>query len=161
MLAAVLSIVIGVFQVAQTGTVIGLVKTPSGKPAQAARVVLLPPNYTDLWNRQVQQRLDSYWEEYKPDLLANKARVPDIYRMAHSQSLRYVINTMQHELGEDASKYIKETTSNGQFEFRSVPFGTYQLLVQAMTDGESITWSRIVDVDLNVPIFVDLGKPIS
>src|SRR5947207_14627447 len=47
------------------------------------------------------------------------------------ESLRYVIATMRRELGDGASKYIKETSSNGQFEFRGISFGTYQVLVQA------------------------------
>ena len=65
------------------------------------------------------------------------------------------------ELGDGASKYIKETPATGQFEFRGIPFGSYQLLVQATAEGEDITWSRIVDVGTTVPIFVDLGKPVS
>ena len=77
------------------------------------------------------------------------------------ESLRYVIATMRRELGDGASKYIKETSSNGQFEFRGIPFGTYQMLVQAMADGEDIIWSRTVDVQTKIPIFVDLGKPVS
>ena len=49
----------------------------------------------------------------------------------------------------------------GHFEFRGIPFGTYQLLVQVTEDGGDVTWSRIVDVQTNIPIFVDLGKPAS
>jgi len=29
-----------------------------------------------------------------------------------------------------------------------------------VTDGDYITWSRIVDVQTDIPIFVDLGKPL-
>jgi len=76
-------------------------------------------------------------------------------------SLAYVIAAMRRDLGEGASKYIRETPATGQFEFHGVALGTYQLLVQATADGEYITWSRIVDVQTNIPIFVDLGRPIS
>jgi hypothetical protein len=160
-LTVALSILIGFFQIAETGTVIGLVKLPTGKPSQNARVVLIPPSYIELWNREVQQRLDNYWEIYKPDLLANKDHVPKLYRLAYVEALRNLTTTLRHELGEGASKYIKETPTTGQFEFRGIPFGTYQLLVQTMTDGDYITWSRIVDVQTDIPIFVDLGKPTS
>jgi hypothetical protein len=68
---------------------------------------------------------------------------------------------MRRDMGEDASKYIRTTGATGQFEFRGIPFGTYQVLVQAMTQDDDITWSRIVDVQTNIPIFVDLGKPAS
>ena len=134
---------------------------PSGKPAQSARVVLLPPKYTELWNRQVQQQLDNYWEIYKPQLAVHKEGIVDLYRLAHVNSLAYVITAMRRDLGDGASKYIKETPPTGQFEFYGVTLGTYQLLVQATTEGQHITWSRIVDVETNIPIFVDLGRPIS
>ena len=161
MLAVALSILFAVFQITETGTVIGLVKLPNGKPSPGAQVALLLPKYTDLWNRQVQQRMDNYWEIYKPDLLANKDHVPKLFRLAHVESLQYVIATMRREMGEGASKYIKETSATGQFEFRGIPFGAYQLVVQATAAGEEITWSRLVDVQTSVPIFVDLGKPVS
>lgn len=162
MLAAGLSILLGLFQVSETGTLIGMVKLPNGgKLSQAARAVLLPPKYTEVWNKQVQQRLDNYWETFKPEFAANKEHFTDFYRIAHVDSLKSVIATMRRELGDGATKYIKETPSTGQFEFRGIPFGTYQLLVQAMADGEDIVWSRTVDVRTNVPIFVDLGKPAS
>jgi hypothetical protein len=161
MLAVALSILVGFLQVSETGTVIGLVKLPSGKPSQNARVVLVPPKYMEVWNKEVQQRLDNYWEIYKPDLLANKDHVPQLYRLAYSEALRNLVTTMHRDLGDGASKYLRETGSTGQFEFRGIPFGTYQLLVQARTNGDDITWSRVVDVQTNIPIFVDLGKPAS
>jgi len=160
-LAAALAICFGIFQAAETGTVIGLVKLPGNKPAQSVRVLLLPPKYTEVWNRQVQQQIDNYWEIYKPQLAVHKERIADLYRLAHVNSLAYVIAAMRRDLGEGASKYIRETPATGQFEFHGVALGTYQLLVQATADGEYITWSRIVDVQTNIPIFVDLGRPIS
>jgi len=160
-LALALSLVVGFFQVADTGTILGLVKLPNGTPAKAAHVVMVPPKYTELWNREVQQRLDNYWEIYKPDLLANKDHVPRLYKLAYVEALRNLTTTMRREMGEGASKYIKDAAPAGQFEFRGLPFGTYQLLIQATTEGDTITWSRIVDVDTNVPIFVDIGKPNS
>jgi hypothetical protein len=161
MIAVALSILIGLFQVSETGTVIGLLKLPSGNPGQGARVVLVPPKYIEVWNKEVQQRLDNYWEIYKPQLLANKDNVPKLYRLAYVEALRNLVTTMRHDMGDGVSKYLKETSSTGQFEFRGIPFGTYQLIVQAMTDNDDITWSRIVDVQTSIPIFVDLGKPAS
>jgi hypothetical protein len=155
-LAVALSLVIGFFQVADTGIIIGL-----AKPAQNARVVLVPPKYTEMWNKEVQQRLDNYWEIYKPDLLTNKDNVPKLYRLAYVEALRNLVTTMRREMGDGSSKYIKDATATGQFEFRGIPFGTYRLLVQSTSEGETITWSRIVDVDTSIPIFVDIGKPTS
>src|SRR5207245_5853389 len=68
-------------------------KLPGGKPSSAARVVLLPPKYTEVWSRQVQQRLDNYWETFKPEFAVNKEHFADYYKLAHSESLRYVMTT--------------------------------------------------------------------
>jgi hypothetical protein len=156
-----LSVLLGLAQVSQTGTVIGLVKLPGGKPSPAARVVLLPPKYTELWNRQVQQRIDNYWETFKPEFAINKQHFSDFYKLAHAESLRFVITAMRRDLGDGATKYIKDTASTGEFQFGGIPFGAYQLLVQATAGGEDIIWSRTVDIQTNIPIFVDLGRPVS
>jgi hypothetical protein len=161
MLAVSLSILIGLLQLSGTGTVVGLVKLPNGKPSQSARVVLVPSKYIEVWNKEVQQRLDNYWEIYKPDLLANRDHVPKLYRLAYVEALRNLVTAMRRDLGDGASKYVKEGGPDGQFEFRGIPFGTYQLIVQATSDGDDITWSRVVDVQTQVPMFVDLGKPAS
>jgi hypothetical protein len=147
-------------QTTHTGTVVGVVKLPeSGKPVQSARVALLPPKYTEVWNKQVQTRLDNYWELYKPDFAANKQRFLEFDRIAQLESFRYVTAFMRRDLGDASSKFLKE--SAGQFEFSGIPFGTYQLLVQATANGEDVIWSKPVVVQSEVPIFVDLGKPVS
>ena len=85
-------------------------------------MTLLPPKYADMWNKQVQQRLDNYWEIFKPELLVNKDHVTEILRMAHLESFRFVTSAMRRELGDGASKFIKDTPASGQFEFRGIPF---------------------------------------
>ncbi len=162
MLVLVFSVLLGFFQVTETGTIVGIVKLPNGsQPAANARIVLLPPKYTELWNKQVQQRLDNYWEAYKPEFAAHKERIMEFYRAAHVESLRSVTSTMRRELGDGASMFIKDTGPNGQFEFKNIPFGTYQVLVQAANGAEEVVWSQTVEVHTGVPIFVDLGKPVS
>ena len=149
-------------QAPQTGTVVGLVKFADGaKPAEPARVVLLTPKYTEVWNKQVQQRLDNYWEIFKPEFAANKERFMDFDRIAHVEAFRYVASTMRRELGDSASKLMKDTSPSGQFEFQGIPLGTYQILVQATSKGQDVVWSRTVEVQTEIPIFVDLGKPVS
>src|SRR5262245_43480774 len=156
------SILFALLQTTHTATVIGIVKAPEGgKPVQAARVVLLPPKYTEVWNKQVQTRLDNYWELYKPEFAANKERFADFGRAAQVESLRYVISNMRRDLGDGASKLIKDSSATGQFEFAQIPFGTYQLLVQATLNGQDVIWSKTVEVQTDIPIFIDLGKPVS
>jgi hypothetical protein len=162
MLVLALSVFLGLFQTTPTGTVVGLVKLPdSSKPAPGARVILLPPKYTETWNKLVQQRLDNYWEIYKPELAVNREHITDIYRMVYIEAFRNVSSTMRRELGEGASKFMKDASPAGQFEFRGIPFATYQVLVETTAEGHDIVWSRTIDVDSDVPILVDLGKPVS
>jgi hypothetical protein len=161
MFTIALSIVL-FLQAAPTGTVTGIVKPPEGaRTVQAARVVLLPPKYTEVWNKQVQQRLDNYWELFKPEFAVNKEHFTDFYRIAYLEAFQYVTSAMRRELGDGASNFIKESSSSGQFEFRGVPFGTYQVLVQAISSGKDVVWSRPIDVQSEIPVFVDLGKPVS
>lgn len=162
MLAIPLSILLGILQAAQTGTVVGVVKLPgSDRPLQGAHIVLLPPKYTEVWNKQVQQRLDNYWEIYKPEFAAHKERFLDFERAAQIESYRYVTATMRRELGLGASRLMQDSSANGQFELSSLPFGTYQLLVETTANGQDVIWSKTLEVQTDVPIFVDLGKPVS
>jgi hypothetical protein len=155
-----LSILFSLVQATHTGTVVGVVKLPNGtKPVQSARVALLPPKYTEVWNKQVQTRLDNYWEIYKPDFARDKQKFTDFDRIAQLEAFRYVTAFMRRDLGDASSKFLKE--SAGQFEFSGVPFGSYQLLVQATVNGEEVIWSKPVVVQSEIPIFVDLGKPVS
>ena len=162
MFATGLSILLALLQAAHDGTVVGIVKLPdSSKPAQTARVALLPPKYTELWNKQMQTRLDNYWELFKPEFAANKEHFSDFVRAAQLESFRSVTSTMRRDLGDAASKLLKESSPTGQFEFTGIPFGTYQLLVQATVNGRDVIWSKPVEVQTEIPIFVDPGKPVS
>ena len=155
MLIVALGILLSLSQSAQTGTIIGVVKAPT------ARVVLLTPKYTELWNKQNQERLDNYWELFKPEFAANKEHFSDFVRAAQLESFRSVTSTMRRDLGDAASKLLKESSPAGQFEFTGIPFGTYQLLVQATVNGRDVIWSKPVEVQTEIPIFVDPGKPVS
>lgn len=162
MFAALITILLALAQTPVAGTVIGIVKHPTnGRTVDGARVVLLPPKYTELWDRQVQSRLDNYWELFKPEFAVRKEGFLEYGRVAQIEALRYVTATMRRELG-DATKFIKESTSAGQFEFRNIPFGTYQLIVHATgPNGQDVIWSKSVEVQSDAPLFVDLGKPVS
>jgi hypothetical protein len=163
MLSLAFSVFLGVFQTLHTGAVVGLVKLPnSSKPAPGAHVILLPPKYTEMWTRQVQQRLDNYWEMFKPELAVKKEHITDIYRMVHVEAFQSVTSTMRRELGsEGASRFMKDASPAGQFEFRGIPLATYQILAETTSGYQDVVWSRTIDVDSDVPVFVDLGQPVS
>ncbi len=162
MFALAISVFMTLLQAAETGTVVGIVKLPnSDKPIESARVVLLPPQYVETWNKQVQQRLDNYWEMFKPEIFANKDHYADLDRVAHDEAMNSVVSTMRRELGSDANRFIKQATPAGQFEFSGLTFGTYQILVAATAGGRDFVWARPVNVRASIPVFVDLGKPVS
>jgi hypothetical protein len=82
--------------------------------------------------------------------------------MVHVEAFGYIASTMRRDLGESgASKFMKDASPAGQFEFRGIPFGTYQVLARTTAGGQDIVWSTTIDVDTDVPIFVDLGKPVT
>jgi hypothetical protein len=162
MFGVLFSILLQLAQPAHTGTVVGVVRfTDTSKVLQGGRVVLLPPTYTEAWNKQVQTRLDNYWEMFKPEFIARKETFTNAMRAAQIEAFRYVTSDMRRDLGLGASKLMKDVSNAGQFEFSGIPLGTYQLLVQGTLNGEEMIWSKPVEVQSDVPIFVDLGKPVS
>ena len=150
-----IGILFTLFQSTSTGTIIGVVKTPT------TRVVLLTPKYTELWNKQNQQRLDNYWELFKPDFAAHKEHFTDFIRISNLESFGYVISAMRRELGVGASQFIKDASATGQFEFRGIPLGTYLILVQTTVNSQDAVWTRTVELQTDIPVFVDLSKPTS
>lgn len=164
MLATVLSVLLGLFQATPTGAVIAVPKAGEGlRPGQTIRIVLLPSKYTEIWNKQVQTRLDNYWEIYKPEFAVHKERFLEFERMAQLESFRYITSNLRRDLGDSASRLMAESGA-GPFEFTGLPLGTYQLLAEISTDGQSVKaviWSKSVDIRNEVPIFIELGKPVS
>jgi hypothetical protein len=159
--AAVGILILSLLQAAQTGTVIGMVKASNNAAPVSARAVLLPDKYTEIWNRQVQTRLDNYWEIYKPEFIKDKEHFLSFHRMAQVEAFRYVTSNMRRDLGDAASKLMKETSPAGQVDFSGVSFGTYQLLVHATVNGRDLIWTKTVEVQAETPTFVDLGMPVS
>jgi hypothetical protein len=155
-----ITILFALLQNPPTGTVLGSIKLPQGKSAQA-RVVLLPPKYVETWDKQVQTRIDNYWEVFKPEFAANKERYFDFDRLARIEAFRSVTATMRRELGVEAAIYIKDATPAGQFSFTGIPYGSYQMLVYANVNGQELLWSKSVVVQTEIPIFVDPGTPVS
>src|SRR5690349_13065324 len=41
-----------------------IVPPPQQQILKPVQVILLPPRYADLWNTEVQKRLDVYWQQY-------------------------------------------------------------------------------------------------
>lgn len=135
------------------GTVAGIVRRPGSAPVQ---VILLSPQYADLWNGDVQKRLDVYWERYKPAFAAQKEFFFEVSRMAHKEATDYILGRMRRD--GTLSDYLKQVSPEGGFEFKNVPFGEYKILAVGRVGDEDMIWQESVDVRSPIPQFLELKK---
>jgi len=148
-------------QTVTTGTIGGRVTTPAGVTLnQPIQVVLLPPEYAEVWNTDVQERLDNYWEQYKPTFIQQKELFLEVQKMAYRASFQFVVTRMQFDNRGRSSGLIHEATPDGRFEFRNVPAGLYKILAMSRTGNQEIFWSDLVRIAGADPIHIELKKTI-
>lgn len=144
-----------------TGVIAGTVTLPEDRPlTQPVQVILLSPRYTNLWDTDVQKRLDMYWERYKPAFAQNKEYFIEISRKAQIEALDYVIARMRRDLSSNVSDYVHEATKDGKFEFKGVPLGEYKILAVGKAQNLDLVWQESVDVRNPIPQFLELKKPL-
>ena len=146
---------------AQTGVIAGSVEIPADhKLLQPLQIVLLSSRYTNLWDTDVQKRLDMYWERYKPAFAQNKEFFLEISRRAQIEALDFVIARMQRDPASNMAEYVKQASADGKFEFKSVPFGEYKILAVGKSQNLDLVWQESVDVRNPLPQFLELKKPL-
>jgi hypothetical protein len=144
----------------QTGVIAGTVTVPADHPlSQPLQVILLSPRYADLWDTDVQKRLDMYWERYKPAFAQNKEYFLEISRKAQIESLDYVVARMRRDAA-DLGDFVKQASADGKFEFKAVPFGAYKLFAIGKAQNTDLVWQESVDVHTTLPQFLELKKPL-
>ncbi len=160
MFVAVLLAALAAFQTpAETGFIAGaVVRTPQETISRPIRVLLLPPQYSNLWTSDVQKRLDAYWERYKPMFAAKKESFVEVSRQAHREAANYVLSRMLRDTS-NISDYLKET-SDGRFEFKNVPFGDYQILAVGTIGDQDVMWEESINVRSVIPLFLELKKRV-
>src|SRR6266852_9784558 len=85
-------------ETAQTGIIAGTVVFPASQKTSApVQVVLLSQQYSDLWNSDLQKRLDVYWERYKPAFARQKEFFFEVSKQAHRETTNYVITRMRRD----------------------------------------------------------------
>ncbi|HYR43903.1 MAG TPA: hypothetical protein VER98_12820 [Terriglobia bacterium] len=145
----------------RTGTIAGTVWAPPPQKISApVQVILLSPQYTDLWSSDVQKRLDVYWERYKPAFVRQKEFFSEVSKQAHREATNYIVRRMRRDSSSNFSNYLKETSPDGNFEFRNVPYGEYKVLAIGKIGGEDVIWQESVDVRSPIPQFLQLKKII-
>jgi hypothetical protein len=140
-----------------TGAVIPPPQQEIAKPVQ---VILLSSRYTNIWNSDVQKRLDVYWEIYKPALKSRKDLFFEVSRQAHWEATNYVLMRMRGDASNNISDYLQETSADGKFEFKNVPFGEYKVLAVGKLGEQDVMWQEFVDVRSPIPQFLELSKRV-
>ena len=145
----------------ETGIIAGTLDAPAQqKISQPVQVVLLSSRYIELWNSDVQKQLDVYWERYKPAFVQNKEFFFEVTRMAYKDAMNNIIARMRRDLRTNISDFLQETSPEGKFEFKQVPFGEYKILAAGQVGGKEVFWQNSVDVRSSIPQFLELKKPL-
>ena len=145
----------------ETGIVMGIVVPPvSQQISPPVQVILLPAQYRDLWNSDLQKRLDVYWEHYKPAFARRKEFFFEVSTQAHKEATNYVITRMRRDPSNNFSNYLKDASPDGRFEFRNVPYGEYKILAVGTVGNQDMIWQDSLEVRGPIPQFVELKKHI-
>jgi hypothetical protein len=131
-----------------------------GQSFDRIQAILLPPEWTLIWQGEVQQRLDSYSATYKQQIAGNPAIFPDISAAAYQEATRYVLARMQAELGSRFASWVREVSDEGRFEYLDLPFGDYNVVVVAQLGTRGMIWTERLSVDSTVPVSVEIETRI-
>src|SRR5262245_34879558 len=100
---------------AEFGAIAGSIVAPEKVTiSQPIQVILLAPQYVDMWNVDVQKRLDLYWERYKPAFAQKKELFIELSRNAYQESLQFVVSRMTRDLGGRMSNFREMSTPDGK-----------------------------------------------
>ena len=145
----------------ETGIVAGRVVPPASQQiSPPVQVILLPAQYRDLWNSDLQKRLDVYWERYKPAFARQKEFFFEVSTLAHKETTNFVITRMRRDPASNVSNYLTEASPDGRFEFRNVPYGEYKILAVGKVGNQDMIWQDSLEVRSPIPQFLELKKRI-
>jgi hypothetical protein len=141
----------------ETGIIAGTIVQSAQEAGRApVQVILLSSQYVDLWNTDVQKRLDAYWERFKPAFAAQKELFFEVSRMAQKEATDYVVTRMRRDAS--VSDYLKQASPEGRFEFKNLPFGEYKVVALGKIGEEDAIWQESIDVRSPIPQFLELKK---
>jgi hypothetical protein len=142
-------------------TIAGSIDAPEGAAIlEPLQVVLLPDRYADLWNSEVQRRLDASWERFKPAFAEKKEYFLEVSRTAYLDAIRFVMARMRRDSPEAAAERVQQSSPEGRFEFKSVPLGQYKVVAFGKVGPREFIWQESIDVNSSVPQFLQLKKRI-
>jgi len=139
----------------QTGIITGsVVLPPQQEISEPVRVLLLSPDYADLWVSEVQKRLDRYWQQFQPAFRYRKESFTELSRQAHREATNYVLNRMQSDSSANISEYLMQTSADGKFEFKNI------FLAVGKIGNQDVMWHEFIDVRSAIPHFLELKKRV-
>src|SRR5437899_11732069 len=82
----------------ETGIVAGIVvPAPSQQFSVPVQVILLPAEYRDLWNSELQKRLDVYWEDYQPAFARRQEFLVEVSPQPNKETTNYIVSRQRCE----------------------------------------------------------------
>jgi len=144
----------------QTGIVTGAVVVPQQEISQPLQVILLSPDYTDLWTSEVQKRLDRYWQQFQTTFRYRKEFFLEMSQRAHQEATNYVVSRMRRAAASNTSELLMQTSRNGRFEFKNIPFGEYTVLAFGKVGDQEVMWHEFIDVRSSIPRFLELKNRV-
>jgi hypothetical protein len=145
----------------QTGLIAGTVVPPERTTInQPLQVILLAPQYVEMWNSDVQKRLDMYWERYKPALAQKKELFFELTKLAYQDSLQFVMSRMSRDLGPAISKFRGMSAPDGKFEFKDIPLGEYKVVAVGRASDQTYIWVESTEITSSIPQFLQLKKRV-
>ena len=148
-------------QAQQTATITGAVAVlPQQEFPQSVQVILLSPQYMNLWIGEVQKRLDLYWQRYQPTFRNRKEFFSEFSRQAHKDATNYVLTRMRRDPSSRLSEYLIETSPDGKFEFKNSPLGEYKILALGKIGNQDVMWQEFIDIRSAIPHFLELKKRV-
>jgi hypothetical protein len=147
-------------QVTDVVTIAGSIDVPEGTPLlEPLKVILLPARYADLWNGEVQRRLDASWERFKPAFAEKKEYFLEVSRTAYLDTIQFVLARMRRDSPDAAAERI-QSSPDGRFEFKNVPIGQYKVVAFGKVGPREFIWQESIEVNNSVPQFLQLKKRI-
>ena len=141
----------------ETGIITGtVVVSPQQTISQPLQVILLSPDYVDLWISEVQKRLDRYWQEFQPTFGHKKELFLEMSQRAHQDATNYVLMRMRRNSNSHIPESLMQTSKNGKFEFKNIPFGEYKVLAFGKIGNQDVIWHEFIDVRSSIPRFLEL-----
>src|SRR5262245_32798419 len=143
----------------QTGIITGAVVIPQQEISQPLQVILLSPDYADLWTSEVQKRLDRYWQQFQSTFRFRKEVFLEMSQRAHQEATNYVVTRMRRQ-ANNTSELLTQTSRNGRFEFKNIPFGEYKVLAFGKIGDQEVLWHEFIDVRSSIPRFLELKNRV-